>query len=94
MTRITRPGRPLGAKARAILQLVSDRPFTVRALSSELQLSYGDAQRTVYRLVQTGQVSYGDCMPSTGGRAPRLVQTSAPEPVSAVRMLEALFARR
>lgn len=74
MTFVRRRGRPLGAKAFAVVQLVQQRPTTLRGVAAELQLSYTDATATVWRLAQAGQVRFGDLQRNTGGRPARLVE--------------------
>lgn len=73
---MTKRGRPLGVKAFAVLNVVRTQPMTLAALSQQLQLSYGDAQRTVHRLAATGRVTYGEFQYNTGGRPARLLQVS------------------
>lgn len=95
MTFVRRRGRPLGAKAFAIVELVRQQPFTVRGMAHELRLSYADAAVTVARLAQAGHVRYGDIQRNTGGRPARLIEPStAPvraEPAPAFVALDAFF---
>lgn len=90
MTPLRKRGRPLGAKAFAVVQLVEQRPLGLRAIAAELQLSYRDAASTVWRLTQSGQVRFGDLQRNTGGRPTRLVEVAREEP-AAVPALQAFF---
>jgi predicted ArsR family transcriptional regulator len=65
--------RPLGIKARAILQSVTDQPSTVSGLAARLQLSRQDAFVQVRNLVYAGYVRYGTSMPRPG-RPARMVE--------------------
>jgi predicted ArsR family transcriptional regulator len=86
---VPRRGRPLGFKSFAVLRQVEQQPVTLATLARELQLSYGDTQRTVHRLVTAGRVEYGEPQRNTGGRPARVVQVSSnAEPAPSV---DALF---
>lgn len=91
MSRTLKRGRPLGAKAYAIVELVRHQPLTLRELSTGLQLSYGDAQRTVHRIARAGHVRYGATLTSTGGRAPRLIEPAGTAPAPALSPLTSLL---
>jgi hypothetical protein len=83
MSRTIKRGRPLGAKAFAIVERVRQQPVTLRELSTGLQLSYQDSAATVRNLVASGHVRYGATLSSTGGRSPRLI-----EPASATAVVD------
>lgn len=79
MTRTARRGRPLGAIARAVLQVVKQQPVTVTHLAAQLQLSRSAAEYTVTRLVTSGYASYGERVLGPHGRPAHLVTTAEPE---------------
>ncbi len=82
MTQTIRRGRPLGTIARATLDALREQPATVHGLAVRLQISQGDAKRTVARLATSGYVRYGDSVPGRYQRPVSLVTLAAPEPAS------------
>ena len=81
--------RPLGEKARAILQSVAAQPLPVAELAVRLQLSRQDAFVQVRNLVAAGYVRYGTPIPRAG-RPARLVEPICPPMRASVRDWEPL----
>jgi predicted ArsR family transcriptional regulator len=65
--------RPLGLKARAILNTLERQPLPVSQLAVQLQLSRRDAVYQVRNLLRAGYVRYGEPLPRAG-RPARLVE--------------------
>jgi len=87
-------GRPLGAKALAVLRTVELGPHTISELATGLQLSYRDAVQTVSRLSSAGLVRYGSLQPGQHDRPARLIEPGSGAPVDPFRALTSALTRR
>ena len=54
---MTRRGRPMGIKSRSIVEALQVQPRTVREVAQDLQISFGDAFRTVSKLRARGYLT-------------------------------------
>lgn len=68
---VRRMGRPLGADARALLDLVRRQPLPLPRVAAELGLPYRTAWRTAESLLRGGHVTYGDKVPGLHDRPAR-----------------------
>lgn len=82
MTQTNRRGRPLGTIARSMLDALREQPSTVHGLAVRLQISQGDAKRTVTRLASSGYVQYGGPVIGRHQRPASVVSLAAPEPAA------------